>query len=98
VARDRVLWTQQRMSEIIMYSTGGCGDCRRAKLFLKERNVSFREVNVEEDPDAEDLILKVNDGRRTVPTFEVDGRYFSCSPFNAYKLSSELGIPLNPQK
>jgi len=38
----------------------------------------------------------VNDGRRKVPTFEVDGRYFSCSPFDPYLLSRELNIPLNP--
>ncbi|HUK52594.1 MAG TPA: glutaredoxin family protein [Candidatus Binatia bacterium] len=84
------------MSEIVMYSTSWCGDCRRAKLFLRERNVPFREVNVDEDPDAEDLILRVNGGRRVVPTFEVDGRYFSCSPFDPYALSSQLNIPLNP--
>jgi mycoredoxin len=86
----------QGMSEITMYSTEWCGDCRRAKLFLRERNVSFREVNVDEDPDAEELVMRVNEGRRTVPTFEVDGRYFSVSPFDPYKLSSELKIPLNP--
>ena len=79
-----------------MYSAGWCGDCRRAKLFLRERNVPFREVNVDEDPDAEELVLQVNEGRRKVPTFEVDGRYFSCSPFDPYKLSAELNIPLNP--
>ena len=84
------------MSEIVMYTTAWCGDCRRAKQFLRERKVAFREVNVDEDPDAEDLILRVNDGRRKVPTFEVDGRYFACSPFDPYKLSSELSIPLNP--
>ncbi len=84
------------MAGILMYSTSWCGDCRRAKQFLKERGVAYREINVDEDPDAEDLILKVNDGRRKVPTFEVDGRYFACSPFDPYLLSRELNIPLNP--
>ena len=84
------------MSQITMYSTAWCPDCRRAKLFLRERKIEFREVNVDEDPDAEDLVMCVNDGRRKVPTFEVDGRYFALSPFDPYKLSSELKIPLNP--
>jgi len=84
------------MAEITMYTTSWCGDCRRAKLFLRERNVAFREVNVDENPEAEDLVMRVNDGRRKVPTFEVDGRYFACSPFDPYQLSSELMIPLNP--
>jgi len=78
-----------------MYSADWCGDCRRAKRFLRERSVPFHEVNVDEDPDAEDLVLRVNDGRRKVPTFEVNGRYFSCSPFDPHKLSSELNLPLN---
>jgi len=79
-----------------MYGATWCGDCLRAKMFLRERNVPFREVDVDEDPDAEDLVMMVNDGLRKIPTFSVDGRYFSCSPFDPYKLSSELKIPLNP--
>lgn len=81
---------------ITVYTTFWCGDCRRAKRFLKERGIEFHEVNIDEDIDAEDLVLRVNDGRRKVPTIETGGRYFACSPFDPYLLSSELGIPLNP--
>ncbi len=81
---------------LTVYTTSWCGDCRRAKQFLKERGVEFREVNIDEDVDAEDLVLRVNEGRRKVPTIETGGRYFACSPFDPYLLSSELGIPLNP--
>jgi mycoredoxin len=84
------------MPDILMYSAPWCGDCRRAKQFLKERGVAYREINVDEDPDAEDLVLKVNNGRRKIPTFLVEGRYFSSSPFDPYQLSRELNIPLNP--
>ena len=81
---------------ITIYTTAWCGDCRRTKLFLKERGVEFREVNIEETPGAEALVLRVNDGRRKAPTLEVDGRYFACSPFDPYLLAEELKIPLNP--
>lgn len=83
------------MEDITMYSTNWCGDCRRAKQFLKDRGVSFVEVNIDEDVDAEDLVLEVNDGRRKVPTIKVGDRFFACSPFDPYVLSSELKIPLN---
>jgi glutaredoxin len=63
---------------------------------LKERGVSFREVNIEEDPSGEEIVLKANDGKRVVPTLEVGGRYFACSPFDAEQLAEELNIPLNP--
>jgi len=84
------------MSEVTIYGTRWCGDCRRAKRFLQERGVSFREVNIDETPGAEGIVLKVNDGRRKVPTIEVDGRFFACSPFDPYQLAEELKIPLNP--
>ena len=86
------------MAEITIYSTCFCCDCRRAKQFLRERGVVFREVNIDENPDAEDLVVRVNDGRRKVPTIEVEGRYFACSPFDPYQLAEELKIPVNPSK
>jgi mycoredoxin len=84
------------MESITMYTTNWCPDCRRAKTFLKERGVSFREVNIEEDEYAEEIVLKANDGKSVVPTFDVGGRYFACSPFDAEQLATELNIPLNP--
>lgn len=86
------------MAEITVYSTCWCGDCRRTKQFLRERGISFREINVDEDPAAEELILRVNNGLRKVPTIGVDGRYFACSPFDPYQLAEELKVPLNPPK
>jgi glutaredoxin len=80
---------------VVLYTTSWCADCRRAKWFLRERGVPYREVNIEESPDAEDLVLRVNCGRRRVPTIEVAGRYFACSPFDPLRLARQLGIPLN---
>jgi mycoredoxin len=84
------------MSSVTIYTTAWCPDCHRAKSFLKERGVDYREVNIEEDPSGEDIVIKANDGKRKVPTLEVGGRYFACSPFNPVQLASELNIPLNP--
>lgn len=84
------------MEPITMYSTAWCPDCRRAKTFLKERGVFFREVNIEEDPAGEEIVIKANNGLRKVPTLEVGGRFFACSPFDAEQLAEELNIPLNP--
>jgi glutaredoxin len=83
------------MEEITVYGTSWCVDCRRAKQFLKDRGVPFAEINIDEDVDAEDLVLDVNKGRRKVPTIKVGERFFACSPFDPYQLSSELNIPLN---
>jgi glutaredoxin len=52
------------MEPITMYSTAWCPDCRRAKTFLKERGVEFREVDIEADPGGEEIVIKANDGKR----------------------------------
>ncbi|HUN62307.1 MAG TPA: glutaredoxin family protein [Candidatus Sulfotelmatobacter sp.] len=83
------------METITIYSTGWCPDCRRAKHFLKQRGVEFHEVNIEDNPEAEAVVLRANHGRRKVPTLKVGERYFSCSPFNPQQLADELNIPLN---
>jgi len=83
------------MEAITMYSAGWCPDCWRTKKFLKERGVTFREVNIEEDDEAEELVLRVNHGKRKIPTLQIGERYFACSPFSAQRLADELRIPLN---
>ena len=83
------------MEPITMYSAGWCPDCRRVKNFLKERGVEFHEVDIDRDEESEELVLRVNNGRRKVPTLKIGERYFACSPFNAQRLADELRIPLN---
>ncbi|HTQ62833.1 MAG TPA: glutaredoxin family protein [Candidatus Solibacter sp.] len=84
------------MEALTMYTTAWCPDCWRAKRFLKARGVEFREVNIEQDPTAEEIVVNANNGRRVVPTMEIGGRFFSSSPFDAEQLAEELHIPLNP--
>ena len=83
------------MEPITIYSAGWCPDCRRVKNFLNDRGVEFREIDIDQDEESEELVLRVNNGRRKVPTLKVGERYFACSPFNAQKLAAELRIPLN---
>jgi len=83
------------METITMYTTAWCPDCRRAKSFMKERGVEFREVDIEQDPTGEEIVIQGNNGKRKVPTLRVGDRYFACSPFNPVALASELNIPLN---
>lgn len=84
------------MEPITIYSTTWCPDCRRAKSFLKERGVEFREVDIEKDESGEEIVIRANNGKRKVPTFDVGGRFFACSPFDAEQLAEKLKIPLNP--
>ncbi len=77
---------------IKMYTTTWCSDCRRAKAFLKQHNVEVEEINIEEVEGTAEHVMKLNDGKRKVPTFEIGDRAFNLSPYDERKLRSELGI------
>jgi mycoredoxin len=83
------------MDPITVYSAPWCPDCWRVKSFLRGRGVAFQEVNIEEDREAEQVVIRANQGKRKLPTLKVGDRYFSCSPFSAVALAEELKIPLN---
>ena len=59
-----------------VYTTQWCSDCWRAKQFLREKGVEFSEIDIEQDDEAVELVMAKNDGKRRVPTFEVDGTYY----------------------
>jgi mycoredoxin len=56
------------MSMLTVYSTTWCGYCARLKKMLDKEHISYTEVNIEEDEQAAELVMKVNGGNRTVPT------------------------------
>jgi len=80
------------MAQIKMYTTTRCGDCRAAKRFLAERQIPYQEIDIEEVDGAVEIVLQANQGRRSVPTFDIDGKFVSCSPFDRRKLSRALGL------
>jgi mycoredoxin len=53
---------------LTMYSTTWCGYCLRLKRMLDREQIAYTEVNIEEDPEAAELVMRVNGGNRTVPT------------------------------
>lgn len=75
---------------ITIYTTRWCGDCRRAKTFLEHHGVVYEEINIEQRPEAAELVMAKNDGKRRVPTFEIDGRWLGNPPIS--ELSRQLGL------
>jgi mycoredoxin len=77
---------------IRIYTTSWCSGCRQAKRFLEEHQLPYEEIDIEADLRAAKFVKQANNGKRKVPTFDVDGRIFSCSPFDAQRLKQELGL------
>ena len=53
--------------EILIYSSYNCGYCDRAKKLLNEKKISYREINIQDNPTEREVMLKKSNGRRTVP-------------------------------
>lgn len=62
------------MSQVILFSTSTCSWCRRAKRYLKESRVRFKEINIERDPEAaRDLARKT--GQTGVPVIKIGSKW-----------------------
>ncbi|MBN9619508.1 MAG: mycoredoxin [Actinobacteria bacterium] len=53
---------------VTMYTTNWCGYCVRLKAGLEREGISYTEVNIEQQPDAAEFVMRVNGGNQTVPT------------------------------
>lgn len=61
--------------DVVMYSTGWCPYCDRARALLQRKGVAFREVKVDEDAAERETMLRRSGGRRTVPQIFVGDRH-----------------------
>ena len=62
-------------SDVVMYSTGWCPYCVRAKALLERKGVPFREIRVDEDPAERQAMLERSRGQRTVPQIFIGDRH-----------------------
>jgi len=51
-----------------LYSTSWCGPCKRLKGQLGELGITFKEVDIEQSPEAAALVESLNNGNQMVPT------------------------------
>ena len=51
-----------------MYSTPWCGYCHRLRSQLDREGVTYEVVDIEQHPEAADIVEQVNHGNQTVPT------------------------------
>ncbi|KTD63007.1 glutaredoxin Grx [Legionella santicrucis] len=78
------------MAEIIMYSTGYCPYCTRARELFQQKNTLFTDIRVDLHPELrEEMITK--SGRRTVPQIFIDGQHIGgCDDLYALDAQGKL--------
>jgi glutaredoxin-like YruB-family protein len=58
---------------IKIYTTPTCPFCKAAKEFLKEKNISFEEIDVSSDSKALEE-MKKKSGQMSVPIIDINGK------------------------
>lgn len=61
-------------AEIVMYSTGWCGFCQRARALLNRTGLAFRDIDIEQDP-ALRAAMVARSGQRSVPQIFIGSRH-----------------------
>lgn len=78
-----------RQHKVLVFTTPTCSWCQRAKSYLRQQNVRFREIDVSRDATAaRDLVRRT--GQTGVPVIEIDGR--PIVGFDRPKIDRLLGL------
>lgn len=78
-------------TNIKLYGTNWCSDCKRSKKFLGEQRVHYDFINIEEDLAGQAVVQKLQNGGMSIPTITFDDGSVLIEPSNA-ELAAKLGL------
>ena len=78
-------------TNIKLYGTNWCSDCKRSKKFLGEQRVHYDFINIEEDAEGQAYVQKVQNGGMSIPTIDFEDGSILIEPSNA-ELAAKLGL------
>lgn len=83
------------MAKVVMYTTGVCPYCQKAKMLLKTKGVAeIEEIRVDLDPAAREKMMEIT-GRRTVPQIFIgDTHVGGCDDLVALNSAGKLDVLL----
>jgi len=77
-------------TEITMYGTAWCSDCKRTKKFFGEQRVHYDFVDIDGDAEGQATVERHNDGKQIIPTLVFSDGTVLAEPSNA-ELAAKLG-------
>src|SRR3954467_12410747 len=78
-------------TNIKLYGTSWCSDCKRAKQFFGEQRVHYDFIDVDADAEAMAYVENVNDGKQIIPVIVFEDGSKLVEPSNA-DLAEKLGL------
>ena len=79
--------------EVVVYRRPGCGFCMTLELGLRRRGITFRSVDIWQDPEAAAFVRAHARGYETVPTVAVAGQTLVNPSAKAVAALAEAGGP-----
>jgi thioredoxin reductase (NADPH) len=78
-------------TNIKLYGTDWCSDCKRSKKFLGEQRIHYEYINIEENMDEQAYVRELQKGGLTIPTIVFEDGSVLIEPSNA-ELAAKLGL------
>jgi thioredoxin reductase (NADPH) len=78
-------------TNIKLYGTNWCSDCKRSKKFLGEQRIHYDFIDIEENLEGQAFVQKVQNGGLTIPTIVFEDGSMLIEPSNA-ELAAKLGL------
>ncbi len=78
-------------TDITMYGTPWCSDCKRTKKFFGEQRVHYEFIDVDTDAEGLAVVERVNEGKQIIPTLVFGDGSILVEPSNA-QLAAKLGL------
>ena len=70
------------MEKMIVYGTRWCGDTRRSLRILDGREINYKWIDIDKDPEGEKFVKETNQGNRSVPTILFPDESILVEPSN----------------
>jgi thioredoxin reductase (NADPH) len=78
-------------TNIKLYGTDWCSDCKRSKKFLGEQRIHYKYINIEENMEGQAYVRELQKGGLTIPTIVFEDGSVLIEPSNA-ELAAKLGL------
>ena len=72
-----------------IYTTSACPYCNMAKMFFKQNNIEYEEVDISKNHDAVHEMIDIS-GQMGVPVIDIDGKIIVG--FNSPAIKEALGL------
>jgi glutaredoxin 3 len=67
------------MAQVELYTTMWCPFCARARALIERKGVAYTNIDLDEEPNRRDEMVRRSGGRRTVPQIFIDGEHIGGS-------------------